>query len=71
MQTDVPDPPAMLAGMQLVVSPVDGETVVLIFTVPVNPNFPVTVVVTLPVFPGLVKVRATELRLKGDDEPPM
>ena len=50
----VPDPPAMLAGLRVHVSPVAGEILVVRATVPVKPLTGVTVIVDVPATPGVV-----------------
>jgi len=57
----------MLVGVQLTVSPVEGDVVVERFTVPVKPFCPVTVTVNMPVEPPEVNERLTELMVKGED----
>jgi len=70
-QLDVPEPPSILVGVQLTVSPVEGDVVVKRFTVPVKPFCPVTVTVNMPVEPPKLNERLTELIVKGEDPPLM
>jgi hypothetical protein len=53
LQVDDPEPPEMLVGLQLTLSPVEGEVEVESVTVPVKPFRPATVVVKLLVAPAL------------------
>jgi hypothetical protein len=53
VQVDDPEPPDMLLGLQLMVSPVVGLVEVERDTVPVKPFWLVMVVVKLPVVPAL------------------
>jgi hypothetical protein len=53
VQVDDPEPPDMLLGLQLMVSPVVGLAEVDRDTVPVKPFWLVMVVVKLPVVPAL------------------
>jgi hypothetical protein len=52
-QLEDPDPPDMLVGLQLTLSPAFELTEVESVTVPVKPFLPVMVVVKLPVDPPL------------------
>ena len=49
MHVEVPDPPGMLVGLQVAVSPVEGLIEVERLTVPVKPFMPVTVTEKVPV----------------------
>ena len=50
----VPEPPIMLVGLTEQVSPVAGETLVVIATVPVKPLTGATVIVDIALTPGVV-----------------
>jgi hypothetical protein len=61
----------MIVGLQLTVSPVDGDAEVVRFTVAVNPFLPVMVIVKAPVFPAGLNERLAELIVNGDIDPLM
>jgi hypothetical protein len=50
----VPDPPVMLVGLRVHVSPVDGEMLLVRLTVPMKPLTGITVTVEFPAMPGVV-----------------
>ena len=52
LHADVPDPPMIIVGLQVIARPVMGAIVSLRVTVPVKPNFEVTVTVSDPELPG-------------------
>ena len=53
LQVDEPEPPEILPGLQLTVSPAEGEVEVERLTVPVKPFWAETVAVKEPVVPDL------------------
>ena len=57
---EVPAPPVIVEGLQLVESPVVGVMEPVSVTVVVKPFCPVMVVVKVAVLPGGVKMRLTE-----------
>jgi hypothetical protein len=52
VQVEDPDPPEMLDGLQLTLSP-EGEAEVVRLTVPVNPFCPDTIALNVPVEPAV------------------
>lgn len=58
-QLDVPEPPGMLVGVQLTISPAEGDVVVERLTVPVKPFCPATVTGNMPVEPPEANERLT------------
>jgi hypothetical protein len=54
VQVEDPEPPGMLEGLQLTLSPVEGVSDVASVTVPENPLRPVTVIVDVTATPTLV-----------------
>jgi len=63
-----PVPPGKLVGLQVTLSPVEGLIEVVRLTVPVNPFWPVTTTVNVPVELG-PRGRAAKLYVKGGEEP--
>ena len=61
MHVDDPDPPEMLAGLQLTLNPEEGLTEVARLTVPANPFWPVTATVKTPLVPPLGEASAAKL----------
>ena len=66
VQTEVPDPPVMLVGLQVTVRPVEGLTVVVRLTVPVKLLMGVMIVWNWPVEPFAVNVRVASFKVKGE-----
>ena len=68
MHIDDPDPPEMLPGVQLTVSPVEGEVEVERLTVPAKLFWAETVALKEPVSPDLkVTVDGVAVRVKSGD----
>jgi len=69
VHADVPDPPVMSVGLQLTVSPVDGDTEVVRLTAAVNPYSGVIVVVNVAVLVALARERMALLILYDCADP--